>query len=448
VSRRTTVVGSLDLLAGRARAGDRRAAAQLRRRMTPQVRDLARALSADPRVVPVIVRQALSDALADDRRPYTSALVAAVQRRSAAGRTTPGRRAERTAESRLLAAVGVLCDMQGHTHQSAASLLGEPVERVAALHAQGRSDLGVDGARTSCRGWHLVSRLDELTPPEQEAGRRHLAVCRRCEEALAARAAARLRVKAALPVGGTVIGGGIVALFAAVGGGSAGVGAAAVGAAAVLGTAGTVAVAVPPAPPLPPPTPAAPAETDGREVEPRERTAPTPAAVDTSGDPAVAPAPAVPTGSAAGDRGGAAGTPAAPSPAPSTTPPASPPPAPLPSELPQPLPTELPSPTPLPLPGPTSVPLPLPTAVPVPLPTLGVELRGGCQVVLDEARAEQLPREGKDGVPASKGPRCEVAPPAEQEGGVVPAEDAPAGVAVDVAPEPAPGTDALPQDDA
>jgi hypothetical protein len=218
----TGTVGSLELLALRARAGDRRAAAHLRERMTPQVRELARALSADPRIAPVIARQALNDAVADDTRPYTWALVAAVQRRCAAGRTSTGRREERSAEERLIAAVGVLCDVQGHSHDAAAALLGEPVNRVAALHARGRSGLGVEGVRTHCRGWHLVSRLEELTPPEQEAGRQHLDACRPCADALADRAAARLRLKAALPVGGTLLGGGAVALLSAVGGGSAG----------------------------------------------------------------------------------------------------------------------------------------------------------------------------------------------------------------------------------
>lgn len=293
MSRRTGTVGSLEVLAARARAGDRRAAAQLRRRMTPQVRELARALSPDARAVPAIVRAALQDAVADDRRPYTWALVASVQRRCANGRRAAG--SDRTPETRLLAAVGVLCDMQGHTHSSAAALLGEPVTRVAALHAQGREDLGVERARTHCRGWHLVSRMDDLTPPEQEAGRRHLSTCSACEEALRARSAARLRLKAALPVGGTVLGGGIAAVLAAVGGGSATAGAAAVGAAAVLGTAGTMAVTIPPAPA---PAPAAPAQVTPAEPAPAEpEQAPEvagPADVEVAPQPADAPAPAAP----------------------------------------------------------------------------------------------------------------------------------------------------------
>ena len=65
-----TAATSLDLLATRARRGDRHAVAALRHRMTPQARQLAAALGVEPRSVPAVVRRALADALRDRERTY------------------------------------------------------------------------------------------------------------------------------------------------------------------------------------------------------------------------------------------------------------------------------------------------------------------------------------------------------------------------------------------
>jgi hypothetical protein len=286
----------MDLLAARARRGDRRAAAELRRRMTPQAHQLALALSADPRSVPALVRQALADAVADEHRPYGTALVAAVQRRAGAVRSRPGATVRSPAD-RLQQAVGVLCDVQGQTHAAAAALLGRPVAEVAALHEAVRADQGVEGQRAHCRGWHLVSRTTALTPPEQAAAEGHLAICRSCRDGLAARALARRRLKTALPVGGTAVGGGVAALLSTVGGGSVATGTVAAGTAAVLGIGGLVAVAPPEGmkPDLPAPAsvtvPAPPASPDVVEVSPSSP-GPTPSPADVGPEPAAPAAPA------------------------------------------------------------------------------------------------------------------------------------------------------------
>lgn len=354
---------SLDLLVVRARRGDRRAAAALRRRTGPQVHQLAAALAVDPRSVPALVRHALTDALADDDRDYGPAVVAAVQRRAGAVRVRPA--ASRPSAAPLQQAVAVLCDAQGHSHASAAALLGQPVDRVATLHRAARTALGVDGPQVRCHGWHLVSRRADLTPPEQEAAAGHLELCRVCRDEVAARALARRRVQAGLPLGGTAAGG-LAVLLANLGGGSLVAGTTAIGAAAVLGVGALVAVVPPAGMTAQDPTSFAPA-TASVPAGPVPTVEPAPPP-DAAPVPAVDPAPpAGPTPT----RSGAAPTPAgAPSPAPG----ASPPPAiPLPTSPPIPLPTELPGPTspPIPppteLPGPTSIPLPLPSAVPVPV---------------------------------------------------------------------------------
>lgn len=239
---------SLERRADAARQGSRRAARVLRRQLEPEFRQLALALCADPAAAPAVVRAALADALHDSERPYSWACVAAVQRHAAVVRSGAGPAPVRGRLDRLRSAVGVLCDVQGHSHASAAALLGQPVEAVADLHAQSRTALGVDARRSDCRGWHLVSRRDDLTPPEQAAAQAHLETCRRCRDALAAQVAARARLKTVVPVGGTAVAGAITAVLATLGGGSVTAGAVAVGAAAVLGTAGATVVPTLPAP--------------------------------------------------------------------------------------------------------------------------------------------------------------------------------------------------------
>ena len=253
-------------LATLARSGDRRAAGALRDRCRVEARQLASALSTDPRAVRRVVRGAERVALADAHRPYGVALVAAVQRAAdeaagRAGRTGPGLRTERERRSR---AVGVLCDVQGHSHSAAARLLGLPLDEVAALHAEAREAVGVGSARSACRGWPLVAR-DDLTEPEQQAAGRHLALCRTCRDALTARAAARARLKAALPVGGGLLGGGLVAAVSALSGGAGAgsTGAAAVAAGVAIVGGGVVAPVAPPGLDRPPAV-AAPADAADR----------------------------------------------------------------------------------------------------------------------------------------------------------------------------------------
>ena len=236
----------LEQLVVRARAGDRRAANALTGRMRPQARRLAVAVAGDPRVAPRIARRALSDAVADVSRPYPSALVAATQRLSLelrADHTGPvasdGERLER--------AVLLLCDAEGHSHRSAAELLGLPAAEVARVHARGRAALGLAPARESCRGWYLVSRAESLTAPEREAADNHVRLCRACTEELAARAAARARLKVLVPAGGVTVGSAVavagvllrapVAALSAAGGPAAAVVAGAAAATAIAGAA-------------------------------------------------------------------------------------------------------------------------------------------------------------------------------------------------------------------
>jgi hypothetical protein len=277
---------SLDLLAARARRGDRRAAAALRKRMTPQARQLALALGVEPRSASAVVRRALYEALDDRDRVYSSAVVAAVQRHGGRARgSAPAAAAD------LQRAVGVLCDVQGHSHDAAAALLGQPVATVVSLHRASRETAGVAAPREHCRGWFLVSRSRDLTPPEQAAADRHLEICRSCRDALAARAVAHRRIKAAVPVGGTALGG-VVAALSALGGGSVAAGTVAAGTAAVLGAGALVAVAPPAAmtqpepvrpaavvetvtPPAPPPLPVEPAAPAPAADVPVQGAAPT-----------------------------------------------------------------------------------------------------------------------------------------------------------------------------
>lgn len=353
VAQARTASRSLDLLAARARRGDLQAAAALRHRMSSQARQLALALGVAPREVPAVVRRALSDAVRDADRPYGSAVVAAVQRHGGRARTS-ARSTAPAAPGDLQRAVVVLCDVQGHSHDSAAALLGQPVADVVALHRAARADSGVDAPRESCRGWFLVSRTGDLTPPEQAAAAGHLEICRSCREALDARAAARRLLRTAVPVGGTAAGG-VVATLSALGGGSVAAGTVAATTAAVLGAGALVAVAPPAA--MTAPGPARPAAVSEPVATPP------PAAPD------AAPVPAV-------DPGVPDAAPATPAPLPAPVRAPAPPAVPAPSGSPSPAPLvelEVPSPPSL---TPTSLPtslLPPPESVTTPLadPLLG-----------------------------------------------------------------------------
>lgn len=352
----------VDELATRARSGDRRAAAQLRSQVARDARGLARTLLGSRRQARTVVRSAMSEALSDTERPYASAVVLAISRHAAAGATQ-----ETGPEQRLRQAVGVLCDVQGRSHDEAAALLGLPVGRVVALHGQVREELGLARA-SDCHGWHLVSRLEELTAPEQAAGRRHLQACRRCADALQARAAARVRLKAALPVGGTAAAGALaVAAFSALTSTGSGATVAAVG---IVGTVTAGVVSVPVVGHERPDRPAivqqaAPRETaaarSARTAAPAapRRSAPSPTDLPTrsAAVPVAAPAPsptATPAPTRAPSPSPSPGATAGPSPSPTTAVPIPLLPLPRPSTSPL-----LPSPSPLPVPELLGIPLPL-----------------------------------------------------------------------------------------
>jgi hypothetical protein len=190
--RRTTKGPSDELLAARA----------LHRRLHAPILRLAIVLVDQPRVAVRLTRDAIRSVTREDARtagmsPRTAA-VAALQRLATSHQRDQGPSTAWSGEERLAFTVAVLCDLEGHSHRSAAELLGTTPQEIARLHkASGAA--GEVPAR--CAGWALVRQYDELSPSERVATDGHLDICRSCREAREERLAARKRLRALAPAG-------------------------------------------------------------------------------------------------------------------------------------------------------------------------------------------------------------------------------------------------------
>lgn len=193
-----------ELLAARARRGDRRAGHALRRRLHGPLLRLALILVDDPRVAVSVTRTAIDAALDSSARPDgapRTAAVTALQRLTAEHRARQDETTALTLDERMGLAVGLLCDVDDVDRPTAARMLGLTQQEVRRLHGD------VDGPRAAtapCAGWWLVARYEDLAVDERAAADGHLRLCRPCQEARAARLVARRRLRRAAPAAGAV----------------------------------------------------------------------------------------------------------------------------------------------------------------------------------------------------------------------------------------------------
>jgi hypothetical protein len=202
-----------------------------------QVHRFAFALCGDPALAGHLARSAIDTAL--DTAPASRFVAAALAdvRRQVDTEGIDRRSGDRvdTFEEGVERAVLLLVDDDGLTPEDVATVLAIEPDDVTRHLRRGRRRIGVAEDVSRCPGWALVRRLALLTPGEAVAAKRHLALCRSCAEAHAAREASRARLRRVVPAtgaAGTGIAAGVSALLSL--GGSAGVGAAA-GAAVVAG---------------------------------------------------------------------------------------------------------------------------------------------------------------------------------------------------------------------
>ena len=193
-----------ELLAARARRGDRRAGHALRRRLHGPLLRLALVLVDDPRAAVSLTRRAIDEALSSsathDGSPRTAA-VTALQRLTAGHRARQEETTALTLDERMGLAVGLLCDVDDVDRPTAARMLGLTQQEVRRLH--GDAD-GPRHAAAPCAGWWLVRRYEDLAVDERAAADGHLRLCRPCLEGREARLAARRRLRRAAPATGAV----------------------------------------------------------------------------------------------------------------------------------------------------------------------------------------------------------------------------------------------------